>query len=90
VHEYVNHTRKEYLRGEVHVNRAECTFSLLKPYLRVFHVIRKINLPEYVGFFQILRNVRHQDAFQQAGLILQAALDPAIASRAREENLFDI
>jgi transposase-like protein len=82
-HEYVNHTRKEYARGEVHENRAECLFSLLKPYLRVFRRIGKINLPGYVGFFQFLRNVRHQNAFQQAELILQAALDPVIASRAR-------
>jgi hypothetical protein len=36
VHEYVNHTQKEYARGDVHENRAECLFSLLKPYLRVF------------------------------------------------------
>jgi hypothetical protein len=35
VHEYVNHTQKEYARGDVHENRAECLFSLLKPYLRV-------------------------------------------------------
>jgi len=35
VHEFVNHTKKEYARGEVHENRAECLFSLLKPYLRV-------------------------------------------------------
>src|SRR5262249_60726278 len=26
-HEFVNHTRKEYARGEVHENRAECLFS---------------------------------------------------------------
>ena len=36
VHDYVNHTKKEYARGEVHENRAECLFSLLKPYLRGF------------------------------------------------------
>ena len=83
VHEFVNHTKKEYARGEVHENRAECLFSLLKPYLRVFRGISKINLPGYVGFFQFLRNFRHQNAFEQAELILQAALDPAIASRAR-------
>ena len=34
LHEYVNHTQKEYARGDVHENRAECLFSLLKPYLR--------------------------------------------------------
>ena len=44
----------------------------------------KTNLPGYVGFFQFLRNVRHQNAFEQAAeLILQAALDPAVATRAR-------
>jgi hypothetical protein len=82
-HEFVNHTQKEYARGDVHENRAECLFSLLKPYLRVFRGISKRNLPGYVSFFQFLRNVRHQNAFEQAELILHAALDPAIARRAR-------
>ena len=83
VHEFVNHTQQEYARGEVHENRAECLFSLLKPYLRVFRGVSKYNLPGYVGFFQFLRNFRQYTAFEQAELILQAALDPAIASRAR-------
>jgi transposase-like protein len=83
VHEFVNHTQKEYARGEVHENRAECLFSLLKPYLRVFRGICKLNVPGYVGFFQFLWNFRHRNAFEQAEMLLQAALDPAIASRAR-------
>ena len=83
VHEFVNHTKQEYARGDVHENRAECLFSFLKPYLRVFRGLSKHNLPGYVGFFQFLRNFRHQNAFEQAELILQAALDPAVASRAR-------
>jgi transposase len=83
VHAYVNHTQKEYARGEVHENRAECLFSLLKPYLRVFRGVSKFNLPGYVGFFQFLRNFRQQNAFEQAELILRAALDPVIASRAK-------
>jgi transposase-like protein len=84
VHEYVNHTKKEYARGDVHENRAECVFSLLKPYLRVFRGISKFNLPGYVGFFQFLRNFRQHNACEQAELILRAALDPTIASRARK------
>src|SRR5207249_3968382 len=84
VHEFVNHTKKEYARGEVHENRAECLFSLLKPYLRVFRGVSKFNLPGYVGFFQFLRNFRQRNAFEQAELILQAALDPVIASRAKK------
>jgi hypothetical protein len=84
VHEYVNHTKKEYARGDVHENRAECLFSLLKPYLRVFRGVSKYNLPGYVGFFQFLRNFRQHNACEQAELILQAALDPGIASRAKK------
>jgi transposase-like protein len=84
VHEFVNHTQKEYARGDVHENRAECLFSLLKPYLRVFRGISKFNLPGYLGFFQFLRNFRSQNAFEQAELILHAALDPSVASKARK------
>jgi hypothetical protein len=87
VHEFVNHTQKEYARGEVHENRAECLFSLLKPYLRVFRGLSKCNLPGYGGFFQFLRNFRQQNAFEQAELILRAALDPTTASRARGGEL---
>jgi transposase len=83
-HDFVNHTKKEYARGEVHENRAECLFSLLKPYLRVFRGISKTNLPGYVGFFQFLRNFHQLTAFEQAEMILYAALDPAIASKARK------
>jgi transposase-like protein len=84
VHDFVNHTKKEYARGEVHENRAECLFSLLKPYLRVFRGISKTNLSGYLGFFQFLRNFHRLTAFEQAELILYAALDPSVASRAKK------
>jgi hypothetical protein len=84
VHEFVNHTKKEYARGEVHENRAECLFSLLKPYLRVFRGLSKTNLPGYVGFFQFLRNFHQLTAFEQAEMILYAALDPTVAGKARK------
>src|SRR5262249_54634898 len=48
----------------VHENRAECLFSLLKPYLRVFRGISKANLPGYLGFLQFLRNFRQLTAFE--------------------------
>jgi hypothetical protein len=83
VHEFVNHTQQDYAPGDVHENRAECLFSLLKPYLRVFRGLSKINLPGSLGFFQFWWNVRHQKAFEQAEMNLPAALDPASASRAR-------
>jgi hypothetical protein len=84
VHDFVNHTQKEYARGDVHENRAECLFSLLKPYLRVFRGLSKTNLPGYVGFFQFLRNFHQLTAFEQAEMILYAALDPTVASKARK------
>ncbi len=73
VHAFVNHTQQEYARGEVHENRAECLFSLLKPYLRVFRGVSKFTLPGDVGFFQFLRNFRQHNACAQAELILRAA-----------------
>ena len=72
-HAFVKHTQKEYARGDVHENRAECLCSLRKPDLRVFRGISKLNLPGYLGFFQFLRNYRQQNAFEQAELILQVA-----------------
>jgi hypothetical protein len=73
VHAFVNHTQKEYARGDVHEHRAECLFSLLKPYLQVFRGLSTTNLPGYVSFFQFLRNVRYQNAFEQTELILWTA-----------------
>ena len=70
VREFANRMQKEYACGDVHENRAECLFSLFKPYLRGFREISKCNLPEYLGFFQFLRNFRHQNAFEQVELIL--------------------
>src|SRR5512133_3454130 len=67
-HDFVNHTKKEYARGDVHENRAECLFSLLKPYLRVFRGVSKYNLAGYVGFFQFLWNFRQYNACEQAEL----------------------
>src|SRR5215510_14650331 len=89
VHAFVNHTKKEYARGDVYENRAECLFSLLKPNVRVFRGISKTTLPGYIGFFQFLRNFRQQNACEQAELILQAALDPTIARKAKKGELGD-
>jgi hypothetical protein len=57
---------------------------ILKPYLRVFRGLSKTNLPGYVGFFQFLRNFHQLTAFEQAEMILYAALDPTVAGKARK------
>ena len=84
IHDSVNHSQREYARGEVHENRAENTFSLLRPFLAVFRGVGKANLPGYIGFFQFLRNFRNLNAIQQAEMILYAALDPSIAGTERK------
>jgi hypothetical protein len=53
-------------------------------YLRVFRGVSKCNLPGHIGFFQFLRNFHQLTAFEQAEMILQAALGPAITGRARQ------
>jgi len=83
-HDAVHHTKKEYVRGDVHENRAASLFSLLKPYLRVFRGLSKFNLPGDVGFFQFLHNLYQMTAFEQAEMILYAALEPSIASKAKK------
>jgi hypothetical protein len=44
-------------------------------------------LPGYVGCFQCLRTLHHLTAFEQAEMMLDAALDPASASRASQGNV---
>ena len=70
----------------MHENRAEGLFSLLKSSVRVFRGVSTTHLPGYVGFFQFLRNLYQLTAFEQAEMILYAALDPAIASKARKSG----
>jgi hypothetical protein len=52
--------------------------------LPVFRGLSKTNLPGYVSFFQFLRNFHQLTAFEQAEMILYAALDPAVAGRAKK------
>jgi transposase-like protein len=84
IHDCVNHSQKEYARGEVHENRSENCFSLLRPYLDVFRGIGKANLPGYIGFFQFMRNHSPLNAFQQSEMILHAMLDPDITSKIKK------
>ena len=46
-------------------------------------VLLKTRNQLYLRFFQFLRNFYHLTVFKQAEMILYAALDPAIASKAR-------
>lgn len=61
-HETVNHSRREYVRGDVYTNTAESFFSLLKRGLiGTFHSVSKKHLHRYVDEFAFRHNTRKLD-----------------------------
>jgi transposase len=66
-HKTVCHSRGEYARDEdgdgfceIHVNTMEGVWSLLRSWLRPHRGISKDKLPLYLGFFQVVHNVRRR------------------------------
>jgi transposase-like protein len=66
-HKTVCHAHSEYARDEdgdgfceVHVNTIEGFWSLLRSWLRPHRGISQDKLPLYLGFFQIVHNVRRR------------------------------
>jgi len=58
-HEAVNHTKKEYVRGDVSTNTVEGFFGLLKRGVNgTFHHVSKKHLHRYVNEFQFRYNAR--------------------------------
>jgi hypothetical protein len=70
-HDSVNHTKKEYARGDVHENRAECLFSLLKS----FYVAAVVK-PLFASFFSCILwgGVPSSRAVWRLGLTRSSAL----------------
>lgn len=66
-HKTVNHSQGEYARDEdgdgfheVHVNTMEGIWSLLRSWLRPHRGISQAKLPNYLGFFEFVHNVRQR------------------------------
>ncbi|MGH7183089.1 MAG: IS1595 family transposase [Nitrospiraceae bacterium] len=58
-HEIVNHSKKEYVRGNVHTNNIEAFWSLLKRgVIGTFHNVSKDYLPLYLAEFSFRHNNR--------------------------------
>jgi hypothetical protein len=58
-HETVNHSRKEYARGDVHTNTAEGYFANLKRGLTgIYHHVGSHYLQQYLGEFDFRYNTR--------------------------------
>ncbi len=57
-HESVNHSAKEYARGNVHINTQEGTWSLFRPFIETARGVNKERLPLYAASFEFFRNVK--------------------------------
>ncbi len=70
-HETVDHSAKEYARGDVHVNSLEGFWSILKRSIRGTHVhVSSKHLPKYLGEFEYRYNMRKHPEVMFARLLL--------------------
>ena len=61
LHQTVNHSKKEYVRGNVHANNLEAFWSLLKRgVIGTFHQVSKEYLPLYLAEFSFRHNNRKE------------------------------
>ena len=61
IHETVDHSAKEYARGDVHVNTLESFWAILKRSIKGTHIhVSRQHLPKYLGEFEYRYNLRKQ------------------------------
>jgi transposase-like protein len=73
-HDSVNHSRKEYVRGDVHTNTVEGFFAILKRGLiGTFHSVSKKHLHRYVDEFAYKYSTRHLDDGERTIIAIQKA-----------------
>ena len=78
-HDTVNHSAREYARGEVHQNRSEALWSLWRPFIATFRGVAQRNLPAYARIFQFRRNHRHLNAYGRMEMILHHMVSGAFS-----------
>ena len=47
-HVYINHSKKEYARGDIHINTCEGEFSVLRTFMRIHRDVAKYNMPHRI------------------------------------------
>lgn len=62
-HDTVNHSEREYARGDVHTNTIEGIFQDLRHWLNTFKGVCKKNLKYYVNLFEFRYNIRNLNPF---------------------------
>ncbi len=86
-HETVDHTKREYVRGNVTTNRIEGFWSVFKRNLRRSHVkITEKYLFAYINEAQFKFNNRGKTSFQKIDIILKRALSNLYISGGRLER----
>ena len=65
IREAVNHSRGEYVRGNVHTNGIECFWLRFKrAYHGTFHHMRPKHMHRYVNEFAVKNNNRDSDPWE--------------------------
>jgi transposase-like protein len=70
-HETVNHSLREYAKGDVHINNCENRASILRPWLSVHRGISKDNLNTYLSLFQLQRKTNKLPTIEKIKLIVK-------------------
>jgi transposase-like protein len=88
-HSKIRHSAKEYVKGEVHTNTVENSFSLLKrAVIGTYHQLSIKHLQRYLDEFSFRFNRREDvDRFEQT-LSRMAGVKPLTYARLTEENAF--
>ncbi len=76
-HKYVNHSKREYAHGDVHINTCESDFSVLRVFMRIRRVVAKYDMPLYTNLFKIhseLYKMNIREAVEEAVKIMVSTI----------------
>jgi len=57
--EYVNHSKREFARGDVHVNTCENRHSFLRPYMAKYRGVSVKYLQGYLDYLALILNYKN-------------------------------
>lgn len=85
-HDMVKHSKKEYVRGAIHVNNCENNFSLLKRGLvGTFHHVGAQHLKRYIGEFDFRYNNRKISDSERSEMALKGIVGKRLLYRDSQE-----